>query len=389
MKVVIVGGGFGGIKAARILARDKRFQVTLISDNSCFEYHAALYRSATGRSVLQVVVPLSDIFMSTEVRIVKDRIVKILPDQHHVVGQSGSQYQYDHVILAIGSVTAFYGIQGLEQYSYGIKNINQALELKQHLHTELSTKADNHYIIVGGGPSGVELAGELVAYLKNVRKWHRTSGRFEVDLVEAADRLLPMLSPSLSAKVTKRLHQLGVKIYVGTAVKGETSDKLMLPHGDIKSHTVIWTAGVANNSFYATQGELFKLGKGGRVEVDEYLQASKSIYVLGDSAHTPYSGLASTAVADGRFVAKNLSLKASGKTMKSYAPHPAPALVPVGPQWCAAEMGSLRLYGYIGWLARRWSDLKLLAAVLGFNLAWKTWLYGSQVEESCSVCETG
>ncbi len=384
-RVVIVGGGFAGVKAALELAKDDRFKVTLISNRTCFEYHAALYRSVTGRSVLEVALPLSEIFARTRVEVVEDTIVKLEPSKQAVIGADGSRYTYETLILALGNVTAYFGIKGLEEYSYGMKSVNEALRLRHHLHGQLSTHKDidEHYVVVGAGPTGVELASELQSYLTQIYRRHRIGNkRFMVDVVEAAPAVLPSV-PQLSRRVERRLKQLGIHLDTNTAVEGETVDTLKLPHGTIKSHSVVWTAGVTGHPLYTQYPKIFTLGKGGRVAVDRNLKAAPGIYVLGDSAATKYSGMAQTALYDGQFVADYLR-----GNKYPYRPKLPIAAIPVGRKWCAVAIGRLTFYGRLGWVVRRYLDLKLYSGILPLRLALRTWLYGSKTDEACSVCRT-
>ena len=386
--IVIVGGGFAGIKTARELAGDRRFQVTLISARENFEYHAALYRSATGKSHLEVSVPLADMLRKTNVELVIDTVEKIDGKKRNVKCASGESYGYDELVLALGTVTAYFGIRGLPEYSYGMKTIAEAIELKDHLHSELTSghKPDLNYVVVGAGPTGIELAGELTSYLKRLRKNHKSKKPFRVDVVEAAPRILPVLPENYSRTVEKRLKQLGVKIYTNTAVKGETADSLQLPNGGIKSHTVVWTAGMTNHPLFGQHPDLFKLGKGGRVEVNDHLSAGNNIWVAGDSALTQWSGMAQTALYDGAYIARTLKRQLSGDEAPKYSPPVPIAAIPVGHRWCAVSYRGIQFYGYPGWLVRRWMDFELFRQLMPFGMALRTWLSGNRVEESCETC---
>ncbi|HSX41526.1 MAG TPA: FAD-dependent oxidoreductase [Candidatus Saccharimonadales bacterium] len=387
-QVVIVGGGFAGVKAARELTRDRRFQVTLISNRPTFEYHAALYRSATGRSQLEVAVPLKEIFAKTKVKLIEDEVVEIDATTREVKTAKKHSFAYDELILVMGSVTAYFGIKGLPEYSYTIKTIDEAERLKKHLHTELTGthKPDLNYVVVGAGPSGIELAGEMVSYLKQIRGRHGVNKPFHIDLIEAAPRILPNLPEGFSRRIHKRLESLGVRIYTSTAVKGETADMLQLPEGDIKTHTVIWTAGMTNAPFFKAHDQLFKIGKGGKAEVDAHLQAAPHIWVGGDSAMTAQTGWAQTAIYDGKYIADSIKRQASGEQPEAYNPPQPIGAIPVGPGWCAVNMSGRQIYGYRGWLVRRWSDLKLYRSVMPARLAVRSWLMGRQVEEDCPQC---
>jgi NADH dehydrogenase len=388
--IVIVGGGFAGVKLARELQDDRRFQITVISARANFEYHAALYRSATGRSHMEVAVPLTEIFADTDVEVVINPVAKIDSKKKTVTCEDGQSYAYDDLVLALGTVTAYFGIKGLPEYSYGIKTIDEAMYLKNHLHAELTTghKPDLNYVVVGGGPSGVELAGELESYLKKLRRNHNIKKPFHVDLVEAAPRILPVMPERFSAAAEKRLKRLGVRVYTSTAVKGETADALQLPNGDINTHTVIWTAGMTGSPLFGSHPKLFNLGKGGKVTVDASLSAGDNIWIAGDSALTAKAGWAQTAIYDGGYLARNFKRREHDLPPAPYkVPAPVGA-IPVGPNWCGVSMNGLQVFGFVGWAIRRFYDFKLYRQVLPFGLAVRSWLMGNKVEETCSVCRS-
>jgi NADH dehydrogenase len=152
--------------------------------------------------------------------------------------------------LALGNITNYFGIQGLPEYSYNIKTIEGAERFKAHLHSQLveEKRPDVNYVIVGGGPTGVELAGALGSYLHRIVQLHHIAKLdYGIELVEVNPRLLPRLPESFSAKVQQRLEALGVKVITGEAVQGETASELMLKGEKISTKTVVWTAGMANN----------------------------------------------------------------------------------------------------------------------------------------------
>lgn len=380
-RVVIAGGGFAGVRAALNLSRQPGWDVTLISDKASFEYHAALYRTTTGRSVLEVSVPLSQIFRERPITVIESKVQSIDASKKLITTADGWTYNYDIAIFALGNVTQYFGIKGLAEYSYSLKSVDDATRLRNHLHHGLvAGEADLNYVVVGAGPSGVELACELAAYLDRIRRKHKIERPFNLSLVESAPRVLPSLPESISRKATKRLAKLGVHVYTSTAVKAETAEQLQLPEGNIKTHTVIWTAGVGGNPFYAANPKVFKLAKGNRVVVDERLMAAPDVYVLGDSAATEMSGWAQTALYDANFVTRILAGKPA-----SYRPPKPIGAIPMGDKWCLVS-GRRQHTGYSGWIVRRWLDWQLFSQILSGPLAAQTWLYGTRRGETCPIC---
>jgi NADH dehydrogenase len=205
-KVLILGGGFGGIKTALELCDDSRFSVSLISDRSDFRYYPTLYRTAVGGSPFASSISLEEIFKGKKVKPIQDNIKQIDRAAKTVTGKKA--YDYDILVLALGVVTNYFGIKGLKEYSYGIKSQEEAQELRDHVHKVLMKegKPDLNYIVIGGGPTGVELAGELPTYIDHVMKMHGLKARkLHIDLVEAAPRVMPRMTPSYSRVIQKRL----------------------------------------------------------------------------------------------------------------------------------------------------------------------------------------
>ncbi|HSW90895.1 MAG TPA: FAD-dependent oxidoreductase [Candidatus Saccharimonadales bacterium] len=365
MQITIVGGGFGGIRAALKLAREKSNEITLISDRPEFQYYPTLYSSATGHSHLESWVPLGEIFAEHEnVKVHIDTIETLQVSDKTLRGKSGATYKYDTLILAMGVVTTYFGIPGLETYAYGIKSEAEIKHLKQRLYTDIAEnhELDRNYVVIGAGPTGVELSAALGTYIQRLSKKYRVKGRGpRVRLIEASPRVLPRMSELSSRVVEHRLRSLGVDVETGKKVEGENATELVVSGKPIASHTVIWTSGVTNNPFFAAHPNVFKLAKNGRVEVDAYLKAYNSIYVIGDNAATPYTGLAQTAIHDGDFVAKNLIRKSHGKKVKKYHTSKPIPVVPVGANWAAVEWRGIKVYGFIGGLIRRAAD------AIGYN----------------------
>lgn len=388
-RIIIVGGGFAGVRAALSLGRQAGLGVTLISATDSFAYFPQLYHAATGGSRAEAAIPLVELLAGTKVKIIVDTINLVDTEAHTVTGASGEVYPYGQLILATGSVTNYFGIPGLADFSYGIKTIGDAMEFKKHLHDQLvaGNKPELHYVIVGGGPTGIELSAALSEYMERIVGLHGVSApKYRIDLVEAAPRLLPRSSEAHSRKIQERLEQLGVHVMTGAVVEGETVDRLQLKGESIKTKTVVWTAGVANNPFFRNNADSFNLAKNGRVEVNEFMEAGEDVYVIGDNAATPHGGLAETAIGDARFVAADIARKLAGKQRKAYKQKTPTSVIPVGNGWAAVEHGSLHIYGYPGWILRRLGDFIGYSDIESLPQALRVWRRDNERQDECTTC---
>jgi NADH dehydrogenase len=385
MNITIVGGGFGGIKSALELAKNPANHITLISDKADFQYYPALYSSATGHSHLESWVPLGEIFAGKKnITVCIDTIEKIDTKDKKLQGASGKVYHYERCILALGSVTTYFNIEGLESYAYGIKSEEEIKTLKQHIYHDIAERhtMDKHYVVVGGGPTGVELAAALGSYLKRLSDHYGLKKHaIRIDLIEAAPRILPRMGEAASRRVAKRLKKLGVSVQVGKAVQSETADEIMVSGKPIKSQTVIWTSGVANSPFYEKNKDQFKFAPRGRVAVDQYMRAADDLYVIGDNAATLYTGLAQTALHDAMFVAKNILREQRGRRPKEYKAVQPIVIIPVGERWSVFEWHGFRLYGWIAAILRRAADFVGYSDVLPLGQALGVWHASTIMED--------
>ena len=385
-KVLIVGGGFGGIKTALELANDKKFNVTLVSDRDTFRYYPTLYHAATGGKLAESSIGLEEIFSKHKVEVVIDSALKVDRENQQLIGKKG-KYPYDKLVLALGVVTNYFGIKGLAENSYGIKSIEEAHRLKNHLHQQLQddSKPDVHYVVIGGGPTGVELAGNLPSYVKHIMKKHNLKPtKLHIDLIEASDRLVGRMPKPYSKAVEKRLKKIGVKVYLNQKVEAASADDLTVNGKSLKSHTVVWTSGVSNHSFFADNG--FYITEHRKVSVNKYMEAEENIYIIGDNADTQYSGMAQTALYDGHFVANDLKLLASSKNRKEYKPKKPIYITPVGPRWAAMLWGKTQMYGQGAWVLRSAADFVAYKDLEPWWKAGKHWLATLGSEEDCPIC---
>lgn len=375
MNIVIVGGGFAGVKTALELARRHIGTVTLISDESYFLHHATLYATATGRNVAESVIELKDIFLDfPRVKVIKDKIVSI-DSKKKTVSSNKNTYKYDKVILALGSVTTYFGVKGLDQHAYGIKSMDEINRFKEHIHTELiEKKLDKEYFVIGAGSTGVELAGALqehLNYLKSAYRLNAVSTR--VTIIEAAPRILPHASVTASKLVSKRLKKLGIRVLVNHKVDALDSNHISIEGKKIETKTAVWTAGVANHPFYRTHDSIFKLSPRGLVEVSHYLEAAPHIYVLGDNNTAKFSGTAWPALEQAVFVAKHLSRVITKRPLIPFKPRKAPFGIPVGEKWGYVEYLGVYVAGRSGYVARRLLELRGYKQLIAHDKAVAIW----------------
>lgn len=400
-KILIVGGGFGGIRVALDLDAQRlpNTTITLVSNKTHFEYHAALYRVVTGRSPLEVCIPIEEMIKGTRVQFIHDTVTTVTPTESTLHGSSGSTYAFDTLILALGSETMYFDIPGLKDHSFGFTSISEALRLKRHLHEQLlackispTDKDDDvcrtHIVIIGAGASGTELAGELASYTRQMSRKHSIDpSLITIDLIEAAPRILPLMPEDMSERVLHRLRHLGVNIFLNRTVVKEEVEGVYLRDMQMKTKTVIWTAGAKPAHLYGTIPGL-EYDKKGRVVVNEFLQAKgfPSIYVIGDGASTQYTGMAQTALHDASSISAVIAALMRGAHPPSYQPKKPFYAIPVGPGWAAVLMFNLKLYGRIGWWLRRIADLRFFLSVLSPTQALRAFQNGKTLCSTCAIC---
>lgn len=388
--IVIVGGGFGGVVAARSLAKTPNVTVTLVSDKPTFRYAPALYRVATGYQHRLAMLPLADM-LPKSVEFVQGKLSGLDVDERRIVLSNGKKISFDYLILSLGSQTSYFHIPGLPELSYGIKDAAAIRKLQKHLHDDLIIQGelDKNYVVVGGGPTGTELAASLAKYLRVLKKRHRIKRQIvRVELIEAADRVLPMLHTRLSAAARRRLRRLGVIVNTGKKVQAETATSLKVDGRSIPTHTVIWTAGTQNNEFFQKHEKDFQFAKNGRVQVDEQLRSDKHIFVIGDNANSTYGGLAQTAIHQAHYVARVIGREMRQRPIRAYKPRRPFSIIPVGHNWAVLQYGNFTLYGRLAGVMRKWADFIGYADVLGYRKSYKIWRQFDAAEETCVVCRS-
>ncbi len=388
--VVIAGGGFAGARLARQLRKQKNITITLINNSPDFRYCPALYRAATGYKMGVARISLEWMLLDVpNVQLVVGTVTKLNQDKKMVVLEDGREISYDYMVFALGAVTTYFNIAGLHEHAVGVKTVEEVQELRKHIHDQVVLKngEDRNYVVVGAGPTGVEMAAALGDYVRRVARKHgKRQHAISVWLVEGAPRILPQNSERVSRIVTKRLEQSGVNILTNTLVKGESLHQLNTSHGAIKTHTVVWTAGTTVNPFYSEQGDQFTFGKGGKVVVNKRLEAGKDVYVIGDNAAVQFSGLALSAVWHANYVAQDIKRRMRHKKRPYFKVQTPPQVIPVGNAWAILQFGPIILYGKIAKLLRKCADYIGYADVLGYTRALTIWSNAEHEESACDNC---
>lgn len=397
--ILIVGGGFGGIKAAQELSglSSSDVSVKIIDPKLYLEYHAAVYRLVTGGSPAEVCIPYADLLSGTNVEHVRDAAAFADLNAKEVMGHSGSRYAYDTLIFAVGGETSYFGIEKMERHSYCIGSVGQAIALKNHVHdafTAAKTLPKEaqasmlHFVVIGGGASGVEIAGALAAYARRLSKVHDVDPLLiNIDLVEALPRLLSTMPEKVSRKVEQRLRTLGVNLLLNQSVVKRDAEQLYLKNIRISTKTVVWTAGVRANGLLSVI-EGITVDKRGRALVDATLRipGKPDVFVIGDAAATKYVGTAQTALADATYVSNAIRADHSGAATPVYH-QPAPAYaVPAGPGWAAVQYHGFLFFGRMGWMLRRAADFRAFLSLLPLPAALRAFRGGLVRMETCPEC---
>lgn len=386
-QVVIIGGGFGGIAVAKELARAKGVSVTLITKNPYFEYYPALYKLVTGALAIEVCVPYEKIFKKTDsVSVIQNVYESYDKDKKVVTLLDGQTISYDYLVLAMGSETNYFNIPGIEQYAFSFKSSEEALRLKQHFLNILQESKDIpkddlikrfHVTVVGGGPSGVELAGDITTYLRKMTKRYHIDPSFvTVDLIESNPRVLAMLPPAVSQKAEARLRRLKVNIYTNRTLQAQDLDNITASGMTIRSGTVIWTAGTKINDSFRE----LPLDSKKRVIVgnDLSLPEDSNVFVIGDGASAMGTGLAQGAIAHGEYVGKALLAKLDGHPVSPYKGKTMGYVVPIGHNYAIFSYRKITISGFIPWLMRSFVDFSYFTSIVPLAYVFEVFKQGKK-----------
>jgi NADH dehydrogenase len=415
-RVVIIGAGFGGLSAAKALARSK-FAVTLIDRHNYHLFQPLLYQVATaGLSPADIASPIRGIVgRERNISVVLADVSGVDLDRREVIAED-HRVAFDILIVATGAQHGYFGHDDWARYAPGLKTIDDAIYLRRRIllaFEKAETETDPaerrrllNFVIVGGGPTGVEMAGAVAELAKRALACDFRAidpRQARIFLVEVAPRLLTAFDPSLSDVAKIALERLGVEVRLNVGVTGADCAGVSLGEERIEARTIMWAAGVMASPAGRWLGA--KTDRAGRVLVGPDLSVPDhpDVFVIGDAAHAvaangmPLPGVAPVAKQQGAYVAALIAAQAESRALPPFRYRDFGSLATIGRKRAVAQLGSVKLNGFVAWLLWSVAHIYFLIgfrnrAVVAMNWAWNyvtfqrgtrliTGMSGARVEE--------
>jgi NADH dehydrogenase len=362
--VVILGGGFGGLYAAKALKRVP-VRVTIVDRHNYHLFQPLLYQVATAAlNPSDIAYPIRAIVShqkNTNVILGEATAIDLA---QKIIKLADGEVAYDYLIVATGATHSYFGHQEWENAAPGLKTVEDALEIRRRVllafeAAERETDPDVQkawltFVIVGGGPTGVELAGALTEIARHtmIRDFRRIDpSRARVVLVEGKERVLPTYPPDLSRKAEKQLRDLGVEVITNGMVTAVDADRVRIGDTEMHTHTVLWAAGVQASPLARSLG--VPLDRAGRVLVHDDLTAPghPEVFVIGDLAalEEPVPGVAPAAMQEGTHAARNIERAVGGQPLRRFQYWDKGSLATIGRAAGVAEFGRIHVSGFLAW----------------------------------------
>ncbi|MDP3954008.1 MAG: NAD(P)/FAD-dependent oxidoreductase [bacterium] len=402
--ILILGGGFGGIKAAlelhKKVGRHGDVKITLIDRENYQTFTPLLYEIASAYGITHhdpyhtklrgtVSIPYGHIFKNKKVNLIQAEISKIDIQNHKVSTRGEEVFDFDYLVIALGSEVSTFGIPGVSEYAYKFKTTNHALMIYDKVEEiyeeggkgvrELPIK----FVIGGAGFAGIEIAAELAMCTAHASHKHKViwPACTSIVLAEAGPKILPMVSDNERKTIETRLKNLGVLLMENTAIEEVGPDWVKFKSGDrLNTDMTVWTAGVQATELITSSPEL-ELNSRQRILVNEFLQANRhnNVFAIGDNIefidpanNKPIPQMAYLAADQARVVADNIVRLMAGEqnldnrntVLKRYKPYYDLWVAPVGRKYAFAHIGKFKLKGLMGYLAREVVDLKYYLSIL-------------------------
>jgi len=385
-RIVILGGGFAGVYAAlhleRTFARDGDIEITLISDEN-FLLFTPMLSEVPSSSIepRHIISPIRAFFRKVKFQNSQVRLIDLekgLVVSSHCLMCQRHELNFDHLVLALGSTTNFYGLPGVAENALPMKTLSDAMMLRNHIidlfeHADLQSdpqirKAMLTFVVVGAGFAGAETAAELHDFAYTARRYYPNVRPEEVRviLVHAGSRIMPEIGEKLADYASKKLTENGVEVLLNTRVRSATADWVELINGErIPTKSLVWTAGVAPSPLLTTLP--CARNERGQIVVNEYLEVADhpGIWAIGDCAQipnprtgAPYPPTAQHAVREGKMVAQNIAASIRVGKKKPFTYRPLGVLAALGRRSAVAEICGIRFSGFFAWWL--WRTIYLL-----------------------------
>jgi NADH:ubiquinone reductase (H+-translocating) len=395
-RIVVIGAGFAGLKLVREL-RKSELQVVLIDRNNFHQFQPLFYQVATaGLEPSAISFPLRKIFQKQQNLHIRLTDVLNIDTSEKLLHTALGDVTYDYLVVATGANTNFFGMKPIADAALPMKTVGEALKLRNSIlkNYEAALTSDDpaeiesllNTVIVGGGPTGVELAGalaEMRTYVLPKDYPELNFRKMKIYLVEASATLLSSMSTSSSSKATSFLEKLGVNILTGIQVTGYENDKVLLHNGEhLKAHTLIWAAGIKGEVPEGLAGEY--TGRGNRIIVDEYnrIKGLDSVFAIGDialveSENSPngHPQVAQVAIQQAANLAKNLKREFQQQKLKPFRYFDKGSMATIGRNKAVVDLPFWRFQGFFAWLVWMFVHLMSIVGVKNRMLIFINWLW--------------
>lgn len=381
-RLVIVGGGFAGLKLATKLS-GSNYQVVLIDKNNFHQFQPLFYQVATsGLEPSSISFPLRKIFQKSKNVIIRITEVSAVNRTKKEVITSLGPIPYDYLVIAIGADTNFFGMKRIREKAIPMKSVAEALSLRntllQNLEDALTKQSSNdleglmNIVVVGGGPTGVEISGTLAEMKRSVLPKDYPELNFsnmQIFLLEAGSKLLNGMTKKSSAKATQYLEKLGVKIWLNAQVSDFDGQVVTIHNGkSIRTNTLVWAAGVIGNWIEGLPEE--SIMRGNRIKVDRFnrVEGCDGIFALGDIAYMQedvypngHPQMAQPAIQQALLLSRNIKRIEKGEAPKPYSYFNKGAMATIGRNLAVVDLPFLSFQGFFAWLV--WMFVHLMAIV--------------------------
>ena len=396
-RVVIAGGGFGGLKLAQELD-SRHFQVILIDHHNYHQFPPLIYQVASsGLEPSSIAFPFRSALRKKKGFVFRLAEVQGVAPERNLLLTSVGEVKYDYLILACGGTTNFFGNDQIARHSLPMKTLYESMNLRNVLlqNIEKALVSDDEerrnalltVAIVGGGPSGVEIAGalaEMKRYVLPKDYPYLDSSLFRIHLLDASPRLLQAMSERSSETAARGLREMGVEIHTGTMVSDYDGKTLRLSDGsEMKTRTVIWVSGIVANAVEGIQAEA--LGRGRRILVDEHneVKGLTNVFAIGDQclmtadANYPngHPQLAQVAIQQARLLARNLRARQEGKLLSPFHYKDLGSMATIGRNRAVAEIGGAKWGGFTAWMLWLVVHLRSILSVRNKVIVLLNWIW--------------